>query len=328
MTIIYSLFNRYSVRQIGVVMAVGAGGLLLLAAAFRALTPPPPPPPEPSALLIQLQKEQPTSFSNLSFVGEDLDVPETLPSISGQQTALTPEIVLTQLQRQYKLIQDDQYDRLWVGQTHSVTLGHDGSITLTRNDQTTPPREIINPNVTAAFGTSFIESILPNLALSPILNQAAYWAGATEYISVPRNRGQLITLPYTYTVQNIPILWQNSQSYPVEITMDARGEVSKAVFQPLYIRIQTIQQHPTISASDAFKRISSDTAALAWVVDPQGGPLVLSSISDGTFNQVAIEYRMIEPNTTTYPYYVFTGRATSTDGKQITATIVTPAVSE
>lgn len=308
--------------------------LLILSAIMRALTPKSP--QVPSSQLNQGNTEtNKRNYQQLEYVGQYPEKPTKMAIAQAQVLNLKTQLI-SQLTTQFNLEQDDS-NNLWLGDNYSFSLQDNNHIILSKNytnnsterDQKTE----LALEEALKIAKDFVVKNLSQYQVKPFVKEALFLDNAaSEYKQSSAERPQdekakIIIIPFNYSLDGYPILYQDSHLPFVEILVEAGRGVTKATFNLRGASYQKIDEMPVLSLDQVLLNITQKNRAQLISYDhTYAQEVTMDQIASGKLRTARIEYRLDEENKLIYPFYRFSGDFINTDGQNFSGELIAPAV--
>jgi hypothetical protein len=322
-------FIRHHFLLIFVILVI----LAVFASVVLRLLTPPNQPVTISPVFITNTNNTKSTFTGLQFTGQVPEFPKELPIYTFKRAAANASTVLTLLQQKFNLVADSQIPNRYVGPAQAVYVNRRTQIFTIEPIQ--PPTSRENPNFSIRqakdAGLNFLQEIFPDIQPKAVDSQVAYISegeGAQQPTSENQTNFSAVKIPYTYYLNNLPVLTSNLTEFPFYITFTPNYEMLNARFFLQSISEFTpVQRSRLLPLETAIQNIQAGQGSIIYVdrSDPQ--TQTLETIISGVFQSVTLEYRLDEQNNTALPFYRFQGRITNKNGDQMDAEVITPAVS-
>ncbi len=272
-----------------------------------------------------------TRLATVHFTGEAPSIPAEL-NIAQATSSLSTNEVITALISQYGLQKADPNTELWTNgpyylskDPYSETYLFATSLVSTTDTGQAEHIPSVQKDSAVKAASQFVQQLLPNVQLKP-------FEGAIESINLGQesetaepDKATALMIPFAPTINDIPIFYKKQTDYPFFVTIDGKNEVRKIVFLPQFQTYRAVAKTPSISVEKAINQILAGKASIINATY-QTEPLSLSNLRDAELTSVSLEYRDDSEQGVVYPFFHFTGTATSTTGLAAQIEIITPAV--
>lgn len=269
-----------------------------------------------------------TSFSNIRFTGTAPAIPQNLPFALIQPSQTTLDYVRSQLIARYNLSQVTSVDGLWQSETHTLSYDPHGDKYLFYA-KNIPEEGLLESSFQAIEQAQvFVRQTFPNLSFTASREGVMYFDGLDELdLTTPENASAL-EIPFTYTIEGIPLYLGHARTAPISIIMNYQNEMQKVVFQPGFFDFVPAEGRAEVVGLDvALENINNkNEAVVVGAYEEETGVFSLDQIRSGELTAVRLEYRADVESGFAYPFYRFTGTLVNQDGQTINAEIITPAV--
>ena len=294
---------------------------------LRLLTPAQPVVPK-TEFITENQVGGSSQFANLRFTGSFTTTITELPLVVIQPSQTTLDYVRNQLIKEYQLNQVVGLAGLWRGETHPLSY-NDGADEYLFYSLFTPKDTLLaDTNRAIEVAETFVSKTFPNVQLVSQRNAVQYFSGLLELEETTRDKAVALAVPFTYTVQNVPIFLGHTSSPPLTVMINSLYEVQKVTFQPNFIDfVPTEQKARLIDLGTVLDNINSrNEASIISAYSHTGQFFTLEEITSGTLTDVQLEYRADFTTGLAYPFYHFSGELNTANGYAIQAEIIAPAV--
>jgi hypothetical protein len=308
-----------------------AGGttvvLLIIASVLTVLTPRRVQVVE-TPLVIQNMDATRTRLTSINFTGVESDFPQTL-FIARPITSSIPEAdFINSLILRFNLVRVTPESEFWSGD--NVELSRDKYtgmftlVTLPFADQENLP--IVSQPQAVEEARQFITQILPNIQLHPLIDSVEYLDFEQEAAPTTPDKANAIRVAFAPEIADIPVFYQKEIRYPFSVLIDSKNQIRRLLFLPQFDSYETIQETPRISIEQAIKNILAGQAAIidATYIDDT---VALNDLVSAELTTVRLEYRQDDLQNLVYPFYRFTGQATTQAGTAVSIELITPAIS-
>lgn len=319
---------------------------LLIATIIRLITPTSIIAPTTITLTTNLNGTS-SSFNNIVYSGEIPNFPNQLPiGVVGAGQVVATNTFITNLITTFNLTEIDNTNGIWSGRDYTLMLDKmDERYSLLRNsiDLTNAAEGIntttnsveaaliatyFNEDEVLANGNEIISSVFPNLSLQMISDDISYfYSNNSEPTPTNIENANQAALAFSYTINDIPVYFGNKFELPFSITIDTQYKLKKASFYPFFINFTLTENQQLLLPNEAVANINEKNLA-AIISAYQDGPerVNWNQIESGQLNSVRLEYRYDKESGYILPFYRFTGILTTSNQRELTAEIITPAV--
>lgn len=303
--------------------------IILLAGAgiFRILT---PTQAEVQTAILSTTTSGPAKFQNINYEGNYPAVPPQLSTATMEYTNISDSLTKNMFTA-FSIQSQESTRNVWRGAEYEV-IKTDEPLMYNVSRITLPPTTLTMPGgfnqqqaITEAnkiIDGMYGSNPKPTLMASKIQTlgpegDEVVDGGSTE---------NFIVIPYTYTLDDVPIFVDHDNTYAASIILDTSYSLQKASFRPYSITTSNKKNFPTIDPATAVGEINQNNAAIVFYQYKGPNAADFSNINSGTLNTTAIEYRADTSTNTIVPYYKFTGNIQNAAGYAITSDIITPAI--
>lgn len=268
-----------------------------------------------------------TSFSGVKFTGNYSSDIASLPPAVMQPSQTTLDYIKNQLIEKNDLQQAVGIESLWRGNNYTLSYNSANDTYLFySNFEPTEGKLIDDTNKNLETAKEFVRETFPNLNLVAQTDSILYLSGYGEYEESNKDNANSMEIPFTYTINGVPVYFNHEAMPPVLVIMNNEGTIQKVRFQTFFLEfIPGETKMPLINIGDALDNINNDQASIIRAYNDDG-EFSLGTIKSGNLKKVQLEYRADLDSGLVYPFYHFTGEITDTSGKLINTEIITPAV--
>lgn len=300
---------------------------LIITFILRLITPQQPVAPKTNFVTTDATGKS-VSFANITFTGTPPTVPTTLPFASIQPSQTTLDYVKDQLIKTYALQQVTGVESLWQGDAYTLSYDSYADDFLFYAKLIPEDAPLTEPNKAIDQAQAFVQKTFPNLALVPDRANVIYFQGLEELESTTVDKAVAVEVPFTYTVENIPVYLGHERTAPIAVIINNQYTVQKVVFQPNFVTfVPSTQKATIIPLNTALENINTKSqASVVSAFESTTGVFTLDQVTAGILTSVQLEYRADLNSGLAYPFYRFSGKLTNQDGQTIQAEIITPAV--
>lgn len=303
---------------------------LILSSVFRLLTPQEPTIPLTPFITSNFDGSK-TQFSNISFSGDEITLPATLPlvQITNQANAQT---ITNQIINTYGLIQTSE--GFW-----KSDLGY----SMTKNQYTGEYRFFIpqppTSNTTRLAEQDLISNaeaklkeILPttNTPIAVETEYIRYFANSIEsYEEVSPVDAGYASIPFSYSFGGYPYRFDKIPYSNFEVGINMDGGVKYISFFPQFFDSQVVSEKTLIPIEEATTNISEQKASITtfqYVNENDIRELNLNSLQQVNLTEIEVQYRLDLSLNMLYPFFAFSGTAVDQNNNQLRVQIITPAV--
>ncbi len=198
--------------------------------------------------------------------------------------------------------------------------------TLTYKAEFPSSNNVTQLNVDVALQTAqnFLVTIGANQDLSAQKNDIKYYkSGGAEYHPTSANDYNLVEIPYSQTVENIPLFVQSKYLPNVSILVNSQLKISRAIFSPNFIKVgsQLSTQKP-LSLDELKKLITKKGFQIIDAFSNNPVTQIPSNIQSININHVTLQYRFDSNSKQIIPYFLLTDTSSPYN-----ISLVAPAVS-
>jgi len=309
---------------IGTVVVV----LLVISAVVQIYTPKTVTVPETSFTTTNSNNTLP-NLQNVTYTGPTPDFP-TQFSIFSARTIVSQGQLVQELSAQYGLLKPFPEANFWVNGNLSLVFDPTtNSYTFTLKDLTNETLPIVDAARAEEVATSFLIQAFPDISLRPMMDQASYFVLGLEIeeTSSPA-QATAINIPYTAQLdtENFPVVYEKATQPLFVVTIDGNNTVRLVIFYPQFQQYTRIDTKAPISIDDALLQIQSGVASIISSTIVEANRVTMSELISATFTSVTVEYRLDPKSELLYPFYRFTGTATSANNITADVEVITPAI--
>jgi len=316
-------------------LVAGVIFIFFLVIAIKSLTPELVVIPEPD--LNTNNNTAPTTFTNMTYSGENPNFPIHLAVAKTVKSTTTESYVFDQLVSELDLKERTNANNVWNGPEYSLIKNasenrYSLSINSTTDlfDSAQPENnEMFSKERAIKAANESINSLFPDLNLELQQNEITYIDGGYEYHSEDTeisSSTEMAIIRFSPAIDGIPVYYQNNTGFPFQVTINNDYNVQKLVFNTFFDDFEHGNNIDLISINKAIDNINNDLGSLIWT-DYQGSENIsLANISAGQMDSVSLEYRVDESIGLSYPYYRFSGKISIPSHSKLNAEIITPAV--
>lgn len=319
-----SFLNKNWLKVLVVFAVVG----LIVTIVLRLITPAAPVIPK-TEFISTNQSGGVTDFSGINFTGSYTSVVTALAPAAVSPSQTTLDYIKNQLIENYQLAQVIGSPSLWTSDRYTLSY-NEASDTYLFYTKTEPPKDVLLTSTNQGIETAkiFVSEAFPNLALTPQIDAIQYFGGGGEYEPTDRENANFMEIPFTYTIDGVPIYIGHEATAPVTVVVNNQLAVHKVRFQTSFFEFTPSElKLPLVSLATALENINTNNeASIISAYDESVGSFTLDQIKSGELKTVLLEYRVDLDAGLAYPFYRFAGELTNQDGQVIQAEIITPAV--
>lgn len=307
--------------------------LLIISAILSALTPDQPKIP-PSELNSTAEQKPETIYQQISYEGGYPEFPSVLPIAQARVADIKTELI-NQFMNRFNL-KVNEPNILWVSDEASLNAVGEFLIFTNYNTRgSTGESKTLSATEGIEVAYKFLQNYLPQYNVVPIRQEVLltqnraieYRRNLSESTENQPESAEMAIIPFSYSLANYPIYYQDDRLPFVEIIVTADSGVTKATFQTRGLKYETTTEIPLISIDQAVANIQQNNQATIITYETNyAQELNLATIQTGILNAVQLEYRVDEENQLIYPFYRFEGEFINQDGLELTGQLITPAV--
>jgi len=314
--------------KIWIILLVVAVVILLIGAVVQVYT--------PKTIKIPVTTFTKTNSNNtvpnlkkVTYTGPTPDFPNQFSIFSATTVASDTDIVKT-LSAKYGLLRPNTEANFWVN--GDMSLVHDtttNTYSLTLKDLSNETLPVVDPTKAEEVATAYLKDTFPEIQLRPQMDQATYFVLGLEVESTsPQSQATAVTIPYTAALDNedFPVFAAKTNTSLFSVTVDGQNTVRVISFSPQFQQYTKIGVQPPISISDALTQIQNGVASIISASIVDFTRVQMSDLTAATFTDVAVEYRSDPQSGMLYPFYRFSGTATSANNVTADVSVITPAI--
>lgn len=323
-----SLTTKRRPSKLWIILGVVAVVLLVIVAVFQALTPDTVTVPRSSFVQTNANNTLP-GLVNVAYTGPAVELPAQFSIFSSQQT-ITRQQVIADLLARYGLIKPSNDANYW--ENGGITLYEDTTLktlTLTLKDLADEELPVVDPSTAQGVAALYLQQTFPEITLRPMMEQASFYTLSIEPdSSVEPSEATAINIPFTPVLETetYPVIFQKALFPAFTVTVDGRNTIRSVTFFPDFNQYVKIDTKVPITIDEALAQIKSGTASIIDATIEDINRVPLSDLTSADFKTVVIEYREDPSTKLLYPFYHFTGTATSESGVTADVDVITPAV--
>lgn len=321
--------SKSGTNKIVIVISVVVILLVIVASILRVLTPQTISVKQ-TAFTQQNKDLSQTKLHSVRFTGTQIDTPATLAIATPTQESQTTEAVITALIAQYDLVaapevseywQSDEYElsKSTTSETYTFSRSYDPIVNISKK------LPVANKDQAIEHASRYLRQLIPTAQLTPQPNAARAIEMSHEYIETTPELATAYEVPFAPTINNFPVFYEKESIFPFTVLIDSEDTVHKILFYPLFKTYTTLEEKTTISIEKAVQNIQAGTGSIIDVTYINE-ELQLSDLQDADLKTVSIEYREDDQQGLVYPFYRFTGKATTEANVSADIQIITPAI--
>lgn len=269
-----------------------------------------------------------TRFNNISFSGEIPVLKDTLPIVDIQPSNTSIEYLKQQLIDNHNLKSVENIDGLWKGDNYSLSYNEQDQNYLFYYNFPVKDSLITDKNKAIKVANDYVDQTFSQLPLYLQQDQIRKLSGLNEFIAADYGAYNLLEIPFTYLVEDIPLYTEHSNHAPLTILINSEYKVQKVIFEPdFFFPVPRERFFKLISLGDALDNINNKQyASIISAYEKETGVFSLDEIVDGDLTSVQLEYRADLKNNIAYPFYHFSGELINQNNQKIQAEIIAPAI--
>lgn len=312
--------NKSWITILGIILAV----LLIISAILRVITPDTTPVQSPNWAQTNLNQTS-SNFNQISFVGEEISVPENLNIYQARTTDITQR-TSTNLRLNFDA-EPTQAPNVWRGTEYSVSVYEDeGKINVNSTEIYQKDYGRPTQNQAKRDAQTFYDKYLISLGLNRVDDNVRYLTRGENLAVVGENEAEIIMVPFGHQLEGFPVLYGNSLYQPVEIFVDGDGVKKVSIFTQVVNFVEN-GSRKSLSVNEAVDKINNENlGSIISVGYTTPYNYSLENIASGELESAVLEYRTDSESGAVLPYYRFSGVLTDGDGYEFEGEIITPAV--
>jgi hypothetical protein len=267
------------------------------------------------------------ALTSVRFTGQEIQVPEKLFLAQPTTGSIPPQQVINSLINRYQLIQEDPKVQQWKGNGYTLSKNaYLSSYTLTFSEyaegEVIP---LIDKDRALSVAEKVVQELVPGVPFSPIQDSITYVLVGYESAEISEDQATGMHLRFAPKINDIPVFYEKESSAAFIVTVDGSDRVRAINFLPLFDTYQTTQAVSSIILEAALENIKAGKASIlqaAYVTEA----LELKDLRDAELTSVSLEYRRDPLQNIVYPFYRFSGRATTQANLAADVEIITPAI--
>ena len=268
-----------------------------------------------------------TTFSQIYFVGQSIKTPKKISSLGVQFSSTTVDDIKDNLIQKYQLKRHPSLNTLWTGESYSLSYNNINDEYTFSKKSYIKPNLVTDVNKAIKSAETFISEVFPNIETKTLSKNIRYLHGEIEMHLGERNEANAVEIPFTYSINSIPVFIDHKPAPLFSVIFNAEYEVQKIVFQSDLLAVfPTDNSLSTISIEKAIENINNEQAVIINSYSDDGALYSIKDIKSGDLEKVSFEYRVDTKEAIGYPFYRFSGELVNNEGKTIQAEIITPAV--
>lgn len=300
--------------------------LILIASALTLFTPQTPK-VEITPFLTSNVDASRLALTTIRFTGQEIEVPAKLFLAQPTTESIPPQQVINSLINRYQLVQLDPQIQQWKGNGYTLSKNaYLNSYTLTFSEYTTGEViPLINKDHALTIAENLIQQLVPNVPFSPLEESITFIAIGYESPEVSESQATGIHFRFAPKINGIPVFYEKESAAGFIVSIDGSDRVREINFLPQFDTYQTTQEVPSITIEAALENIKAGKASIlfaSYVTEA----LQLKDLRDAELSAVSLEYRRDPLQNIVYPFYRFSGRATTLDDLAADVEIMTPAI--
>lgn len=268
-----------------------------------------------------------TTFSKITYSGSPLETPEKLLVLSVVENPLMIETVKDSLIKRFGLTQNKNLKTIWSGENHGLSYNEVADQYTFYKVAPVKQAVVTDTNRAIQVAEDFIKSNFTNIQTTIIQSDIKYLEGEIEMEETTQNQASAVMVPFTYSMGAVPIFTKQNPTPLFLVTVNSAYEVQEITFHPDFFQIAPTENWvKIISLEEAVANINKNEATIIDYYREDSSFFDINIMESGDLTEVKLEYRVDPEQKVAYPFYRFTGKLFPTDGKEITAEIMTPAV--
>jgi hypothetical protein len=300
--------------------------IILIASALTLVTPQRPKVAVTSFVTTNVDSTR-IALTTVRFIGQEIQVPEKLFLAQPTTGSVPPQQVINSLISRYQLTQADPKIPEWKGNGYTLSKNaYLSSYTLTFSEFTEGEViPLIDKDRALATAERLVQELVPSVPFSPLQDSITYVLVGYESAEIPEDQATGMHIRFAPKINDIPVFYEKESSAAFIVTVDGTNRVRAINFLPLFDTYQTTQEVPSILIEAALENIKTGKASIlqaAYVTEA----LELEDLRDAELTSVSLEYRRDPLQNIVYPFYRFSGRATTQAGLAADVEIMTPAI--
>jgi hypothetical protein len=270
-----------------------------------------------------------TVFKNIKFIGEiPNNLKAGLPLVGLQPSNTSADYIKDRFIENHNLTPVAEIDGLWKSDKYTLSYNEsDESYLFYLNFL--PEDSLLNDKSKAIDAAEkYVSETFTQLPFSIQKERIKSLSGIQQLIEKDYGAINAMEIPFSYSIEDVPLYVGHEEKPPLSVLINNEYEIQKIVFQTVFfyplVREESLN---IISISEAVENINNKQhASIISAYESESGFFSLEEISEGELTSVTLEYRADLDTKTAYPFYRFSGKLENSEGKIITAEIITPAI--
>lgn len=300
---------------------------ILLAVFFRFITPKNIVIPENEFIKTNRDGNK-SNFNNIRFSGDIPALKTSLPLVRIQPSNTNIEYLKKRFIENHNLKPVENIEGLWKGENYTLSYNSQDDEYLFYSNYLPKDTILTNRDKAISVAQNYVNEVFSQIPFTIQQDKIKKFSGLQEMEEVKTGSIAAMEIPFTYSVDGVPLLVEHREKFPLTILVNSEYQVQKIVFQPnFFYPLPTEQQFKIISLGEVLENINNKQyASIISAYESNTGVFTLEEIVAGDLTTVQLEYRADLKNNLAYPFYHFSGEVINQDNQKIQAEIIAPAV--
>jgi len=302
--------------------------LLVIAAIIQIYTPKTLVVPQTSFVSTNSNNTIP-NLRKVSYTGPTPDFPNQF-SIFSASLVVSETQMIQDLSAKYGLLRVNPTSNIWTN--GALSLFKDTSanhFVLTLKDLRNESLPIVNPTTSEQVATSYLRETFPQIQLRPLMDQATYFVLALEIESnTSSDKATGMNIPFTQVLETeeFPVIFEKADQPLFFVTMDGNNTVRLVTFYSQFQNYVKVDTKAPISVEQALDQIQNGVGSILSASTVEVNRVKMSDLTSAILTAVTVEYRLDPQSSLLYPFYKFSGTATSANNVAADIQVITPAI--
>lgn len=282
--------------------------------------------------------QQDPELVQIEYIGEQIDVPTTLPIYQNQADSTNLELIIQPIVERLQLKPIANQNNSWRSADEAYTLYYSPSLGNFYLNNFTP--NIIDQNTRGDFAgiseqevAREVQKTLQNMGVdvssSTYQTNVRFLSGDPEPQPVTRENAILARTTFSPIINSYPVFYNNQTGSSSWTLTNSQHELVKLFITPTFIAPTPTVQAKLLSIDEAVEQLNQDNYTTINAYKTTGNNSVedIENLANTQLDTVQIEYRLLSDKVTLYPYYRFSGKSSASyDDPIYYVELITPAI--